>query len=119
MEQTNQPTTKRSVGQKIVWGTVIFLFVALLGAIALPNFGAHSRVMSSENACINNLRQLDGAKQQWAIENKMSSNSVPRWEDVLPYLKQKPVCPKQGTYTLNSVAENPQCSVAEHKLPTQ
>ncbi len=73
------------------------------------------------NACINNLRQLDGAKQQWALENNKTAEAVPTAQDIAPYLKDQaiPVCPASGKYTLNSVATVPTCSIAGHALPQQ
>jgi RNA polymerase sigma factor (sigma-70 family) len=74
------------------------------------------------NACINNLRQIDGAKQQWALENNMSPTNTPTVEDVTPYLGRGPKgefpqCPSGGTYTLGSLTEAPTCSVPGHALP--
>ncbi|MHB8520165.1 MAG: hypothetical protein ACYDH9_05355 [Limisphaerales bacterium] len=71
------------------------------------------QAQAEKNACINNLRQIDGAKQQWALENKkLASSSVPP-EDIAPYLKGNlvPACPAGGTYTLNIVGIVPTCSL--------
>ena len=71
------------------------------------------------NACINNLRQIDGAKQQWALEKNKPADAVPKVEDLLPYLKDGvfPVCPDGGTYFINSVEAVPTCTLAGHALP--
>ena len=71
------------------------------------------------NACINNLRQLDGAKQQWALENRKTAEAIPGVQDVAPYLPGNaiPQCPVGGMYTLNSVAAHPTCSLSGHVLP--
>lgn len=70
------------------------------------------------NACINNLRQLDGAKQQWVLENRRSKGDVVTWEDITPYLKNPLVCSRGGTYILGRVGELPRCSTAgDHCLP--
>lgn len=71
------------------------------------------------NDCINNLRQIDGAKQQWALENNAAVDAVPTVKDLLPYFKGKvfPVCPAGGTYSINSVEEIPTCSIEGHALP--
>ena len=71
------------------------------------------------NSCVNNLRQLDAAKQQWALENNKTAEAVPTAQDIAPYLKDQaiPVCPASGKYTLNSVATVPTCSIAGHALP--
>ena len=71
------------------------------------------------NACINNLRQIDGAMQQWALENKKTAEAIPTAQDVAAYLKNGvlPKCPAGGTYTINSVKTVPTCSIPGHALP--
>jgi hypothetical protein len=70
------------------------------------------------NTCINNLRQIDGAKQQWALEKNKTLDAVPTVKDLLPYLKDGvfPVCPEGGTYAINSVEALPTCTVSGHVL---
>ena len=72
-----------------------------------------------QNACINNLRQIDGAKQQWALEKNKNGDAVPTAQDLLPYLKDGvfPACPDGGTYSINSVDAVPTCSLPGHALP--
>jgi hypothetical protein len=74
---------------------------------------------AQRNACINNLRQIDAAKQQWALENGKGDDVVPVAQDLLPYLRGGvfPVCPGGGTYTINAVGVPPTCSVPGHVLP--
>jgi hypothetical protein len=74
---------------------------------------------AERNACINNLRQIDAAKQQWALEKNKTAEAIPTVQDLLPYLKDQtfPVCPSGGTYTLNAVGYLPSCSVPGHELP--
>lgn len=68
--------------------------------------------------CINNLRQIDGAKQQWALENKKTAYDLPANADLTPYLRGGfPQCPAGGAYTLNPVNTAPTCSAAGHVLP--
>jgi hypothetical protein len=69
-------------------------------------------------ACINNLRQIDGAKQQWALENRKPPNTPVNVADITPYLRGNtlPVCPMGGVYTLNTVAVIPTCTVPGHTL---
>ena len=73
------------------------------------------------SACINNLRQLDGAVQQWALENNKTAEVIPRKEDLLPYLpgQKFPACPGQGAYTLNALKTTPTCSIPGHVIPQQ
>jgi DNA repair exonuclease SbcCD ATPase subunit len=75
---------------------------------------------SAVNACINNLRLLDAAKQQWALENNKTGEAVPQPQDILPYVGangQFPQCPGGGRYTLNAVNQAPTCSIPGHALP--
>lgn len=69
-------------------------------------------------ACINNLRQIDGAKQQWALENKQPADALAIYQQIAPYLKDQavPSCPSGGTYTLNAVSSPPACSIPGHAL---
>jgi chromosome segregation ATPase len=71
------------------------------------------------NACINNLRQIDAAKQEWALENNKTSGAVPTAQDLLPYLPDGlfPVCPAGGLYSINAVGVPPACSIPGHVLP--
>jgi len=103
---------------------IVVAIIGLLAAIAIPNF-VRARTTSQMNACINNLRQIDGAGQQWALETKQNTNAVPNFTDVSPYLKSAVVCPAAGStatfassYTLQSVSLKPLCkTLATHVLP--
>jgi hypothetical protein len=90
----------------------------LLAAIAVPNF-VKARATSQQNACINNLRQIQAAKQEWALEKGKAQTDVPTWDDLQPYLSGKVplVCPAGGTYSLNAVGDPPTCSIPGHVLP--
>lgn len=72
------------------------------------------------NACINNLRQLDGAKEQWALENRKTVGALPTEADLIgekAFIRQKPVCPQGGVYTLGPIGAKPTCSIPGHQLP--
>jgi len=91
----------------------------MLAAIAIPNF-VKAHAVSQQNACINNLRMIDAAKQQWALENGKKNGDVPTQADLMPYLGrngQFPHCPQGGVYTIGAVGETPTCSIPGHKLP--
>jgi predicted RNase H-like nuclease (RuvC/YqgF family) len=70
-------------------------------------------------ACINNLRVIDGAKQQWALENQKPASALLTAADLTPYLRGNalPVCPAGGVYTLNPVGIAPICNIPGHALP--
>lgn len=78
-----------------------------------------ARNTPSSNACVNNLRQINSAKDQWAIVNNRSNGTIASWIEVVPYLKgnAKPACQMGGTYTIGAVGEHPKCSVTEHAMP--
>src|SRR5207245_2221048 len=63
-------------------------------------YAAHLYMPPSYNACINNLRQLDGVKQQWALEHAKKPEDTPTWEDLSPYvypnIRQQLWCPHGG-----------------------
>ena len=71
------------------------------------------------NACINNLRQIDAAKQEWALENNKTAGAIPTAQDLLPYFTDNlfPVCPAGGVYSINTVGVPPACSIPGHVLP--
>jgi hypothetical protein len=98
----------------IAWA--VFM-IPLMMAIAIPNF-VKARETAQMNACINNLRQIDAAKQEWALEKGKSPGDVPTVADLVPYLKDGkfPICPSGGTYTIGAVSNAPTCSIPSHKL---
>jgi hypothetical protein len=94
----------------------------MLAAIAIPSF-VKARTTSQKNACLNNLRQLDAAKEQAAMENNWTNGQAinpgsPQEANVLDYIKGRaiPICPCGGTYTLNPIGTLPQCSNPNHKI---
>ena len=105
--------TSRNSGFTLVEIMIVVAIIGLLAAIAIPNF-VRARTTSQKNACINNLRQIDGAIQQWALENKMASTASPGATDILPYLKSAVICPSGGltfadSYKTLTVADKPTC----------
>ena len=84
--------------------------------------GAKDPVTAAKDECINNLRQIDGAKQTWALEMGKHVGDIPSWSDIRPYLGRGtngpiPKCPSGGTYTIGTVETAPKCSVAGHVVP--
>jgi general secretion pathway protein G len=97
---------------------IVVTIIGLLAAIAIPNF-VRARTTSQTNSCINNLRQIDGAEQQWALENQQLSTATPAQASLTPYLGrgsngQWPTCPANGSYTINDVSTPPTCNIAGH-----
>jgi len=99
--------------QKLLLAGLALILVVLIG-LTLPNF-VRVRVASSRNACIANLKQIQGAKETWALENKKSPTDVPSPADLIgwdKYIRDTPVCPDGGSYRLGAVGEKATCSVS-------
>jgi hypothetical protein len=80
---------------------------------------SQSRAVMDRNACIANLKLMDTAKLQWALQYNKTENDIPTAQDLTPYFTDRvfPVCPSGGTYTINSVGQTPTCSIPGHALP--
>jgi hypothetical protein len=68
--------------------------------------------------CVNNLRQIDAAKEQWALETKKNPGDDVNVNEMALYIKGEkiPVCPKGGKYTIGKVGEKVICSFPGHTL---
>ena len=101
-------------------GLSVFL-IPMMMAIAIPNF-VKARATSQANACINNLRQIDAAKNEWALENNKTNGTPVTEADIKTYIKldasgNLPRCPAGGTYTIGPVGELPTCSLGTTVSP--
>jgi competence protein ComGC len=99
-------------------GVVGIAVIGLLAAIAIPNF-VKAREASQRNACIAHLRQIEGAKATWELENKKTAADIPSASDLYgptKYIRDEPICPAGGTYSINAVGTKPSCSILGHEL---
>jgi hypothetical protein len=109
----------------VAWGVVVCL-LGLFALVAIPNFVDHKGGPGWDaNRCINSLRQIDAAKNEWALEHSAKSNDVVTINDIRPYIERErnnpfikldakgnlPKCPSSGIYTIGKVGEPPTCSL--------
>ena len=117
------------------WLAVVIaaVVIGILALIAAHNF-VREPSTSPANACINNLREIEGAKEKWILEHHAKTNDVVTLNDIKPYLTpygepngfikldakgNLPKCPAGGVYTIGKIGESPTCSVGPpfHVLP--
>ena len=92
---------------------IVVAIIGLLASIAIPNF-IKARTASQKSACIANMKQIDGAKQTWALETKKVGTDTPNTTDLYgsdKYIRDEPSCPGGGAYSPNPVDQKPTCSL--------
>ncbi len=115
---------RKTKGFTLVEIMIVVLIIGILMAIAVPNF-IRARENSRKSTCIANLKQIDSAKEQWAMDNKKADADPCAFTDLTGpsgYLKGAgtgPVCPSSGTYTVGNIGTPPTCNalVGTHVLP--
>lgn len=97
----------------------ILITVAIIGilvALALPNF-VKSRTHARKHTCIENLSQIETAKQLWGLEKGKTEGDIPTDNDLFgsdKHVKKKPVCPGGGNYELKPIGVTATCTEDGH-----
>lgn len=114
----------RKDGYTLVEIMIVVGIVAVIMAIAIPNYLKTGRV-SAKAICISNLKQIDGAIEQWALDQSVQAGALPtdaQESEIYAYIKDgRPRCPSNGAYTIYQVGVKPQVRCSRegegHKLP--
>jgi len=112
----------KSSGVTVFKWIALCLFIGLLIAAAIPNF-VEPRAHYAENACVNNLREIEMAAEQFALEKKKTKGDPINFpDDLTPYIKLPKSgkimsCPAGGTYSIKQVGDKPTCSLGTNVYP--
>lgn len=120
ISKSTRPTSR--TGKAMVTVVIALLFGGII-FIAVPDFIA-ARYERSQNVCVNNLRQLQAAKQEWALENGKPNGTIVTVADITPYIQLDsngniPKCPAGGKYILGRVGEDVRCSIGVSDWPNR
>ena len=98
---------------------IVVLIIALLLMIAVPEF-YRARMRAAQQTCMNNLRQIEYAKEMLGGVNGLPLGSPVAITDLWPtYIKTpgEPMCPGGGVYTVNPIGTDPECSLNTGQFP--
>jgi hypothetical protein len=118
----SEQTGKSEFGLKFIYLITIILVIWFFFAAIIPNYVGGPRT-SPANACINNLRQIDAAANQFALEHHLTNGDRINFpSDLTPYIKLNsegiiPPCPSGGVYHIGRIGKTPTCSLGTNVMP--
>ena len=105
---------------------IVVAIIGMLAAIAIPNY-AKARQKAQMALCVVNLRVIDDAVEQWALDARKQPGDAVQYNDISGFFKHSVVCPSGGTsfedsYQVSGVDQPPVClrvTAGEyaHRLP--
>lgn len=118
----NKPPQLGFVGRFFLvrFNYILLIIFLLIGGVWLRRNYLWARRTGNLPSCIHNLKQIDGAKKQWTLETRASTNDIPKWNDLIgtdAYIKNMPKCPQGGIYHLNRAYQPLTCSLGTTVTP--
>jgi hypothetical protein len=112
------PMSRKS---KIVTAGFTVLLGCFIVVVLIPDFVA-ARYENNQNSCVNNLRQLQAGKMEWALETGATNGTLVTESDITPYIQldsngKIPKCQAGGTYIIGRVGEDVRCSIGTSNWP--
>lgn len=115
----SQISSRTRRGFTLVEIMIVVVIIGVLLAVAVPNF-VRARQSSRAKSCVANLKSINGAMEQWAMDNKKASGTPVTATDLYgtdKYVKTEPECPGGGNYIIEAVGIDPTCSVDDSGTP--
>jgi type II secretory pathway pseudopilin PulG len=97
---------------------IVVCVIGIILGLALPAF-MKSRTQARKQVCIENISQIESAKQQWGLEKGKTDGDTPLQDDLIgttSYIKKMPECPAGGTYDFKPIGTTATCTIEGHIL---
>ncbi len=102
----------------VMFYALAVVLLAVVVSVRIPSLRKTQNTPHRNGRCINNLRIIDSAKEQWAQQNKKGATDKVALRDLAPFCKDGviPSCPLGGIYAVTVVSANPTCTIPGHSL---